>query len=302
MARKSYDAEAAKQHVKDAQERLAGAVDELITSEGWQRWLKQQSLFHNYSWGNVFLIAAQCPHASHVAGFVRWQELGRQVRKGEKSIRILAPRPWSKVREDETGDEVSVSGISFTTAAIFDVSQTDAIEGRKAFEPAEKPYAHIEKTGDEELSRAVYDALVAHCADKGIPVTSSDEDRYGGAWGAYTPSKNDIWIREAGAASMLGTLIHEVAHAMTYKAVNTVEGYACGEMVVEAVSYIVCDWFGLDALAPSANYVAAWASRDMKSLKKGLQIVQQTAHEIIEVLEGALSAPVQTVMELEVAA
>lgn len=49
--------------------------------------------FHRYSFGNVLLIAVQCPHATHVAGFHAWKKLGRWVRKGEHGIAILAPQP-----------------------------------------------------------------------------------------------------------------------------------------------------------------------------------------------------------------
>lgn len=60
-----------------------------------------RSRFHRYSLRNTLLIAFQCPHATHVAGFRRWLELGRGVRKGEKAIRILAPRSLLKARRPD---------------------------------------------------------------------------------------------------------------------------------------------------------------------------------------------------------
>ncbi len=41
--------------------------------------------------GNLLLIGAQAPQATRVAGFRTWQSVGRQVRKGERGIAILAP-------------------------------------------------------------------------------------------------------------------------------------------------------------------------------------------------------------------
>src|ERR1019366_10094046 len=64
---------------------------EMLSSEGWRRFAETRASFHRYSLGNCQLIAYQRPDATQVAGFKAWQELGRQVRKGARSIRILAP-------------------------------------------------------------------------------------------------------------------------------------------------------------------------------------------------------------------
>ena len=85
-------------------DRLRQATSALLTSEGWQRWLRTRSRFHRYSLRNTLLIAFQCPHATHVAGFRRWLELGRCVRKGEKAIRIFAPVRYRR-RDSEQSDE-----------------------------------------------------------------------------------------------------------------------------------------------------------------------------------------------------
>ena len=42
------------------------------------------------------LIALQRPEATHVAGYNKWKELGRQVKKGEKGIAILAPCTYKR--------------------------------------------------------------------------------------------------------------------------------------------------------------------------------------------------------------
>ena len=63
-----------------------------------------------------------------MAGYKRWQQLGRQVRKGETSLAILAPI----VRKvDEDGEEVG-KVVGFRSARVFDVSQTEG-------EPPEVP-------------------------------------------------------------------------------------------------------------------------------------------------------------------
>ena len=76
---------------REAREQVERSVRALLTSEGWQRWAQTRATFHRYSMGNCMLIALQRPEATQVAGFRAWQQLGRQVRKGERAIRILAP-------------------------------------------------------------------------------------------------------------------------------------------------------------------------------------------------------------------
>jgi hypothetical protein len=54
--------------------------------------------FHNYSFGNVLLIARQKPDATHVAGMYAWNQLARRVKRGAKGIAILAPMIAAKRR------------------------------------------------------------------------------------------------------------------------------------------------------------------------------------------------------------
>jgi len=99
-------------------------------SETLQRYLDTLSRFHSYSFCNCMLIGRQKPDATYVAGFRRWLELGRHVRKGEKGIGILAPLVYRK-RKDEADDGEEMSGPSvrgFKIVHVFDVSQTDGEE------------------------------------------------------------------------------------------------------------------------------------------------------------------------------
>ena len=82
------------------------AARELLSSEGWARWVRVRAMFHAYSAGNCMLIALQCHEREivpeRVAGFRAWLKLGRCVRKGEKALRILAP---VTVKERDEGGE-----------------------------------------------------------------------------------------------------------------------------------------------------------------------------------------------------
>src|SRR4029077_14040076 len=105
----------------DARERLAEAVERMADSETFAAWLRARATFHDYSFGNVCLIVSQRPDATQVAGYKTWQKFGRQVRKGERGIRILPP--CAVKRENELGDEVR--SLFFRTVSVFDVAQTD---------------------------------------------------------------------------------------------------------------------------------------------------------------------------------
>src|ERR1700747_988330 len=95
--------EQAKRNRDEVFARLEQAVGAIQDSESFQAYLRMQAKFHRYSPNNVVLILAQRPDASVVAGYNRWLELHRYVKKGEKAIKILAP--MSKKVEDDAGEE-----------------------------------------------------------------------------------------------------------------------------------------------------------------------------------------------------
>ena len=99
------------------------ACRELLSSEGWRRYAEVRATFHRYSFGNCMLIAMQRPDAVQVAGFRAWQSLGRQVRRGEHAIRILAPMAIKE--RDASGGETGESFTIFRAVPVFDIAQTD---------------------------------------------------------------------------------------------------------------------------------------------------------------------------------
>ena len=127
MSRTAYSAEKRaayrEQKRSEQREQVERAVRELLTSDGWRRWAETRATFHRYSFGNCLLIAQQAPQATQVAGFKAWQSLGRQVRKGERAIRIMAP--MSVKERDATGDETGERVVFFRAVPVFDIAQTD---------------------------------------------------------------------------------------------------------------------------------------------------------------------------------
>src|SRR4051812_38263869 len=109
----------------EARSRLADAVEAMASSEGFAAWLRARALFHDYSLNNTLLIAMQRPESSRIAGYKAWQSLGRQVRKGERGIRILAPMVGKVDVETENGTEKRSRVFGFKCVSVFDVAQTD---------------------------------------------------------------------------------------------------------------------------------------------------------------------------------
>ena len=98
---------------------LAENVARLMNSDTFKAALKFKARFHRYSFNNCFLIQLQCPEATYVAGYKRWQSLSRQVRKGEKAISILAPIIKTVEEEGEAVKRL----VGFKTASVFEIPQ-----------------------------------------------------------------------------------------------------------------------------------------------------------------------------------
>src|SRR5256884_9880469 len=94
------------------------------------QYLNAMARFHNYSFGNVMLIARQKPQATNVAGIRTWNSLGRFVKRGEKGILILAPMIGRKKTDSATestadAKETTAQLYGFRAVYVFDVSQTE---------------------------------------------------------------------------------------------------------------------------------------------------------------------------------
>jgi len=109
-------------------QRLTDQVQSLISGDDWRAMLSVASRFYRYSARNIFLIHAQFPTATRVAGYRRWASLGRHVRRGESGIGILAPCVYRGCPGDDAGDEATESKRvlrGFRVVYVFDESQTD---------------------------------------------------------------------------------------------------------------------------------------------------------------------------------
>ncbi len=230
-------------------DQLRQATTALLTSEGWQRWLRTRSRFHRYSLRNTLLIAVQCPHAAHVAGFRKWLELGRCVRKGEKAIRIFAPVRYRRRDPDQTDDKEGEQLVGFRLAAVFDVSQTEPLPGAEPA-PLEPPSQPV--SGDSHAHLLA--PLEQHAAMLGFDVQYQPLDGRAG----YCSSRDACIVIDSKlpANGKVTTLVHELAHAhgIDYTTYSRAES----ELIVESVACIVCGSVGLDTSSESVPYLAGW--------------------------------------------
>jgi antirestriction protein ArdC len=253
----------------EAREQVERATRALLSSEGWQAWAQTRATFHRYSMGNTMLIALQRPDATQAAGFKAWQQLGRQVRKGERSIRIMAP--MSVKERDEQGEETGERVIFVRAVPVFDISQTD---GERLPEPPSEPI-----TGDSH--EPYIEQLEDHARSLGYTVEREDLEHAGGYCNAKT---RRIVVSSNVAAPNAGVrvLVHELAHAHGVGYADY--GREDAEVLVETAAVIVCGALGLDTSGESIPYIAGWGeANDLEAIGKHAA----TVDEIASALEAA---------------
>ena len=247
-------------------EKLADGVAELVTTESWQAFLDVQAKFHDYSPNNCMLIAMQMPTATRVAGYKTWQKLGRQVRKGEKAIHILAPRTYTKAKADGA-EEIK---LYFRGVCVFDVSQTDGDE---------LPSITTELEGDAAI--AELGAMLELAEAEGLDVVIQDT----GAAGGWIDKSGKIAISDQKQATAAArTMAHELAHHFCGHMGSDLDT-AHKELEAESVAYVVMSRLGFECGAMSFGYVAAWAQGDTKAaqatIKASAGRINKAAKQII---------------------
>lgn len=229
----------------DALERIRAGVQDLLSSEGWRKALAFKRRFTRYSLLNTLLIQSQQPEATMVAGYKKWIELGRQVQKGESSIKILAPI----TRRDAASDEQRVIGFRF--ASVFDVSQTDGEPIPDLMRPQ-----HLQ--GDSDRIRDLTQRLEAYAQRSGVTLDSADH--LGGANGTYNPSSRTITLLNSlPPLQRLKTLAHELAHhELQHDTNGDTRARAIAELEAESAAYLLLSEHDLDTGDYSFAYLAHW--------------------------------------------
>jgi len=286
-----------KNPLKEITDRLEQGIKELFESERYRNYLNVMSKFHEYSINNMLLIAMQNPQATLIAGFNAWKKnFGRFVKRGEKSIKIIAPAPYKiKKNEDSINPEtqkpiigkdgkpvtetIEITIPAFKVVSVFDISQTEG-----------KPLPGLdikELTGDVNNYATFFNAL-----KEVSPFPIDFENITDGAKGYCNFKENRIAIREdLSEAQTIKTAIHEITHAKLHNYYGEKEKNVpieqrknrnTKEVEAESVAYTVCQHYGIDTSDYSFTYIASWSTgRNLDELKNSLETIRTTAAELI---------------------
>lgn len=244
---------------------LAAALDH-GHSEALTALLRAMSRFHRYSLHNTYLIAAQQPNATLVAGFHAWKSMRRFVRRGEQGIAILAPIIR---RRNEPSDEDERAVVGFRAAYVFDVSQTDGEPLPQVAQP----------TGDPGHALLRVRAAIASRA-----ITLEYADALGGALGWSSGGRICV-LRGLSPASEFVVLAHEFAHELLHHGEHRPDSRDTRELEAEAVAFVVSSASGLEALSATVDYVQLYRG-DRDALAASLERIQHTAATILRAMDS----------------
>lgn len=290
-----------KDRMREIVDSIENGIKELFESDKYRQYLSTMSRFHRYSVNNTMLIYMQRPDATHVAGFNKWRDqFGRNVLKGEKGIRIIAPTPYKKkVEEIKTDPETNAPVLDadgkaiieekeiripmFKVVSVFDVSQT-----------AGKPLPQLaaDLSGNVQQYEVFMEALRrASPVPMEIKPVARDTD------GFFSIKAQSITIR-AGMSEVqtVCAAVHEIAHAKLHDYEHMTELADDGETILvpgeksrnteeveaESISYAVCQYYGIETGENSFGYIATWSQgKELKELRASLETINKTASELI---------------------
>ena len=290
-----------KDRMREIVDSIENGIKELFESDKYRQYLSTMSRFHRYSVNNTMLIYMQRPDATHVAGFNKWRDqFGRNVKKGEKGIKIIAPTPYKKKIEEIKRDpdtkaplldadgnaimeEKEVKIPMYKPVAVFDVSQT---EGKPL------PQLAADLSGNVQQYEIFMEALRrASPVPMEVKPVARDTD------GFFSIREQSITIR-AGMSEVqtVCAAIHEIAHAKLHNYEHMTALADDGETLLvpgeksrnteeveaESISYAVCQYYGIETGENSFGYIATWSQgKELKELRASLETINKTASELI---------------------
>jgi antirestriction protein ArdC len=255
---------------------LNSAVERIVTSDDWRKYLDFQSRFNKYSARNTLWLQAQAKERNMevdvFASFGTWKKQGRTVKRGEHGFRVLAPIVYQREKSEleieadqrNMGAMKSSGNIAdpskttesevrgFTLATVFDLSQTDG-------PPETLPKNPVRVTPIVgQCDQGIFDALVTEIKAAGYEVKFVDgEDWTPSTNGRTTPKIRTVEIRNSlSPAAQAKTLAHELTHIV----LEHDHSDSRSETEAESIAYLVMNHLGIDAGEYSFGYVAGWAN------------------------------------------
>lgn len=267
--------------LKEITSSIEAGIKDMYNSDKYKAYLKTMSTFHKYSLNNIILIAMQRPDATQVAGFSTWKtKFSRNVKKGEKGIKIIAPIVVKSKKQDAVDEEQQEFISAFRVVTVFDVSQT---EGKDLPTMASNLDGDVKQfdTLVESIKRSAHIPILFKQLMENID-------------GYYSRKENHIVIRDnMSEVQTISALVHEVAHSILHSDTTKRKSLTrnTAEVEAESVSYTVCSYLGVETSDNSFGYIAGWsASKELEELKSSLEVIRKTASELIDSIEYHLQA------------
>ena len=262
---------------KELFDKIVNGVNNIISSGEFERFLKFSKNFHQYSFNNIVLIYSQMKEATQVAGFKKWQSMGRKLKKGVHGIQIIYPikRKYTKIIEgqdsllDDNNKEQEVEYMTYRYTYVYDISQTVG-----------KPLPLENNALNSDNKKEFYKFLKTFS-----PYKIEEEDIFGTAKGYWIEKEQKIIIKKSlSSDDKVSVLLHELTHAF-YDDFDYKEDRNLSETFVESVAFIVADYFDLDTSLCSFEYIASWVGEDTKIILELGNKIQKCANSFIKKLE-----------------
>ena len=291
-----------KDRLKEITDSIESGIKELFESDKYRKYLATMSRFHRYSVNNTMLIFMQRPDATHVAGFNKWRDqFGRNVMKGEKGIKIIAPTPFKKKIEEAKLDpdtrlpmldaegnaimeEKEIRIPMYKPVTVFDVAQT---EGKPL------PSLASDLSGNVQNYEVFWEAL-----KRSAPVPVQLESMEAGMDGYFDPEHQRIAIRTGmSEVQTVCAAVHEIAHSKLHNYAKAQEQAAAGdesakpakkkdrnteEVEAESISFAVCAYYGIETGENSFGYIAGWSQgKELPELRASLETINKASSGLI---------------------
>ena len=294
-----------KERLKELGEKIEAGIREVFDSGKYAEYLKVMSRFPTYSVNNQMLIRLQRPNATKVAGYNKWQQFERHVKRGEHGITIIAPTPYKKKIEEQKLDPD-------TKAPVLDANGKVVMEEKEIEIPTFRPikvfdYAQTEGKPLPQLAADLfgnvqhYEAFM-EALRRTSPVPLTIEPMQDNMDGFFSPAAQRIAIRQGmSEVQTVCACIHEMTHATLHNYEKQRMEAAAGdpdkeppkpkthqieEIEAESTSYMVCQYFGIETGENSFGYVASYCKdRELSELRACLNTINKAAGGMIAGIE-----------------
>lgn len=295
-------AEKNKERLKEITDSIEQGIKDLFQSDRYTQYLRTMSRFHRYSVNNTMLIYMQKPNATLVAGFNKWRDqFSRNVMRGQKGIKIIAPTPFKKKIEEEKLDpdtkapildadgrvimeEKGIKIPMYKVVSVFDVSQT---EGKPLPTLANDLMGNVKQY--EIFMEALRRSSSVPLAFEGMEPSTD---------GYFSEKNQRIAIRSGmSEVQTVSAAVHEITHATLHNyeqaRLTAAEGDETAEppkpkdrrteeVEAESVSYAVCQYYGIQTGDNSFGYIASWSKdKELPELRASLETINKTASGLI---------------------